>query len=462
MKPSYEQLEQLVLDLQKIMIEQQKTIDELKAKVAHLESRLNKNSRNSSKPPSSDPKSNQLKIERLEKQAAHHPGIGRQLLPDHMVTSREKRSTDICPRCQSQMQLTGESTKWQQVDFPEIKPLVHEIELVTCQCTKCALIKTPELYDHEIYLMGPRLEGFVNLLLAQFKHSHLSVRAFIKLLIPGLHISQGLISKAKKRAVQAFDQAATELSEELIAYKGPKHIDFTGWRHEGQNWNALLIRNGTLLRYFLPEKQNGEILAKILQNGRHRVVCDRGLAIGKTDIELLQYCLAHLLRNIQGMAEYEQITHEETQKLGEIYETLQMLFHDRHRYDKEGISLATFRRYGYQKWAWMKEEIENLQESTVCRKLRRFCKKLLKGWNHFMTYLAQAGPMTNNLAEEGLRNLVIARKLCFGSRSNYGLKWRESIQSCMETLKRQGKSVMDFFAETIRAYRTGAPCPKIV
>ena len=79
-----------------------------------------------------------------------------------------------------------------------------------------------------------------------------------------------------------------------------------------------------------------------------------------------------------------------------------------------------------------------------------------------MIYLAQDGPMTNNLAEEGLRNLVIARKLCFGSRSEYGLRWREAIQSCVETLRRQSKSVIDFFAETIQAFRTGTSHPRIV
>ena len=46
--------------------------------------------------------------------------------------------------------------------------------------------------------------------------------------------------------------------------------------------------------------------------------------------------------------------------------------------------------------------------------------------------------MTNNLAEEALRTLVIARKLCFDSRSEYGRTWQAVIQSCVETLHRQG------------------------
>src|SRR4051794_40737347 len=117
MKPTYEQLEQVIL--------------ELKAKIEQLEARLNKNSSNSSKPPSLDQKGNTPNNERPKKQGAHHPGASRQLLPAQMVTSREARGLDTCPRCHSPMEPTGESIKWQQVDLPQIKPLVHEIELLT-------------------------------------------------------------------------------------------------------------------------------------------------------------------------------------------------------------------------------------------------------------------------------------------------------------------------------------------
>jgi len=448
MKPTYEQLEQIIL--------------ELKAEIERLKARLNKNSTNSSKPPSSDQKSNTQKNARSQKQRAHHPGIGRQLLPEHMVTSRETRGLNTCPRCQSQMESTGKSLKWQQVDLPQIKPLVHEIELLTCKCTKCSLTHTPSLGDSEIFLMGPRLEGFVNLLMAQFRHSHLAVRTFIQLLIPGLHLSQGLISKAKRRGAQAFDQASSQLAEAILASIGPKFADVTGWRHMGQNWNALILRSPIVIRYFLIEKQNGTSLAEVLQQGPHFLVSDRGLATQKIDTKHLQYCLAHFLRNVQGMAESPEISLEETQVLGEIHETLQALFHEKNRYQKNELGLSAWRQYGYQKWAWMRQTFNSLLYSSASCTLRRFCKRALADWKHFMVYLAQNGPMTNNLAEEGLRHLVIARKLCFGSRSGYGLRWREAVQSCVETLKRQGKSMMDFFAETIRAFRIGTPHPRIV
>lgn len=448
MKPTYEQLEQIIL--------------ELRAEIEKLKARLNKNSKNSSKPPSSDQKANSPRDPEPLKRGPYHPGVNRQLLPPYMVTSREIRGLDKCPRCQSQMERTGESVKWQQVDLPAIKPLVHEIELVTCKCTKCSLVETPQLEGTEIFLMGPRLEGFVNLLMAQFRHSHQAVRQFIKLLIPGLHLSQGLISKAKRRGANAFDQAAAKLTEEILASLGPKFVDATGWRHRGQNWNALIVRSPTLIRYFLIEKQNGASLAEILKQGPHFLVSDRGLATQEISLHHLQYCLAHFLRNLRGLAENPEIRLEETQILGEIHETLQELFHEKNRYQRNEISQSTLRQYGYQKWAWMRQAFEGLLNSSSYRVVKRFCKRALSDWRNFMVYLAQDGPMTNNLAEEGLRNLVIARKLCFGSRSGYGLRWREAIQSCVETLKRQGKSVLDFFAETIQAFRAGIPCPNIV
>lgn len=69
--------------------------------------------------------------------------------------------------------------------------------------------------------------------------------------------------------------------------------------------------------------------------------------------------------------------------------------------------------------------------------------------------------MTNNPAEEALRSLVIARKLCFGSRSDYGRSWRAEIQSCIATLQKQKSSILDFISDAIRAYRYANYAPDI-
>lgn len=455
-KPTYEQLEKRVIELESIILRMQQTIGQ-------LEARLGKNSKNSSKPPSSDQKPNNPLSDTSPKSRPYHFGMKRQLLPEAMITSRETRKIEICPRCRTAMELTGEVTCWQQVELPPIKPLVHQIELQTCRCPKCHLIETPELSESEIFLLGPRLEGLVNLLMTQFRQGHQPVRQFISLLIPGLFLSQGLISKIKKRAAAAFDHANGLMKESILQGEEPIHVDATGWRHRGQNHHAVILRSGSLMQYVIVPHQNGSTMGQLLYSNKPiRLVCDRGLAISEVALCSLQYCLAHLLRNLEGAAEHPSTTAEEAQLLGEVHEVLQELFHDKNRYEEGELNRSTWQQYGYKKWQVMRETVDTLLERGSNSILRRFCKKLLRDWKHFMVYLSTGGPMTNNPAEEALRNLVIVRKLCFGSRSEYGRRWRETVQSCVETLRRQKRSVLDFLTETVQASREGTPYPSCV
>lgn len=141
MKPTYEELEKRVA-------EQDKLIKQLLERIANLEDQLNKNSKNSSKPSSLDKKSNLPQKKRKETRP-FHPGASRQLLPESMVTSHTERHIDICPRCRSTMNPTGEVVHWQQIELPEIKPLVHQWNLHVCQCPRCELVVTPELEKGE-------------------------------------------------------------------------------------------------------------------------------------------------------------------------------------------------------------------------------------------------------------------------------------------------------------------------
>src|SRR5215204_893864 len=154
------------------------TIVKLQERIATLEAQLNQNSKNSSQPPSKDKKVNTPTSDKRG-HGSYHTGSNRQLLPESAVTSREIRRCDICPRCRSKLVPTEEVLKWQQIELPEIKPLVHQIELMTCECPYCHLRVRPKLSETEQLLLGPRLEGLVNLLMGQYRHSHRSVRKII-------------------------------------------------------------------------------------------------------------------------------------------------------------------------------------------------------------------------------------------------------------------------------------------
>jgi len=455
MKPTYEELLEENAKLRAL-------VEQLMKRVADLEAQLKKNSKNSSKPPSSDQKPS-LPPKNSKERRPYHPGASRQLLPESAVTSRDVRMVEECPNCRCPMIPTGEVYKWQQVELPEIKPLVHQIELHSCRCPKCNALDRSELEEHEKFLLGPRFESFINLCMGQFRQGHRPVRQFVAAIIPGIHLSQGLVSKIKRRSARALQQATQQLKDAILQSTEPIHADATGWRHFGQNENAVVLRAGNLVIFELIPNLNGKAISELFKERPiMRLVTDRGFATSQLNTKVHQYCLAHLLRNIQGLAEHPTTTMEETAELGRIYDMVQELFHDKHRLDRREISESSWRHYGYAIWEDIRDTLESILNGQPSAKVKRFCRRVLKDLSRFRAYLrSRDAPMTNNPAEEALRNLVIARKLCFGSRSIYGRDWRASLQSCIESLCRIGSSILDFLTDVLRAARTGCAYPDI-
>jgi transposase len=326
MKPTYEELEQEVADL-KVLIKQ------LLDRIADLESQLNKNSKNSSKSPSSDQKSN-IPPKKRKETRPFHPGASRQLLPESMVTSQTERKIDFCPRCRSAMFATGEVVKWQQVELPEIKTLVHQWNLHV----NCLLVARPDLKPEEKYVLGPRYEAMINLCLSRFRMGHLLVREFVAALVPGIDLSQGRISKIKRRAAKALLSPQQQIMERILKEKAPLHADATGWRHMGVNEHAVVMRVNNWVAFSFVPHQNKATFKKLLNGQALHLVTDRGLAVSEVEARIHQYCLAHLLRNLQGLADHRGTTIEEAQQLGEIHEVIQGLFVDKHRMERGEIS----------------------------------------------------------------------------------------------------------------------------
>jgi len=231
----------------------------------------------------------------------------------------------------------------------------------------------------------------------------------------------------------------------------------------GQNHHAVVMRAGPFVSYALVQKLNRETVSSLFEGHTVKhLVSDRGFAFGHLKVKAHQFCLAHLLRNIRGLAEHPATRMDEVADLGYMYELIQELLHEKHRLGQGALSESTWRSYSYRIWAEIGSILENLQFEESTPKVKRFCKRVLKDKSKFMTYLrSRDGPMTNNPAEESLRNLVIARKLCFGSRSSDGLRWRASIQSCTETLNRASASVWDFLTQALKSSRFDSPYPDI-
>jgi hypothetical protein len=338
MKPTYEQLEAENASLRKQLSDLNALVTQLSNRIADLESQLKKNSKNSSKPPSSDQKPN-IPLIQEKKKRPFRPGVCRQLLPESEVTSRIEKRIETCPACHSIMKATGKVVKWQQVELPEIKPLVNQWELHESCCQHCKLIAMPELEKAETYLLGPRLEAFVNLCLGRFRMGHRMVREFVAVLLPKIDLSQGLISKIKRRSAKALAGPHQEIMEKILEGNHPIHVDATGWRHLSTNQYAVVMKSQNWVAFMFIGHQNKATFKELLPGKNLHLVTDRGLPAGEVNARVHQYCLTHLLRNIQGLAEHAKTTSAETEQLGEVYDCLQQLFVDKHRMDRGELAL---------------------------------------------------------------------------------------------------------------------------
>ena len=80
---------------------------------------------------------------------------------------------------------------------------------------------------------------------------------------------------------------------------------------------------------------------------------------------------------------------------------------------------------------------------------------MLNKFNHLWVFAKHINmETTNNLAERDLRKLVIWRKKSYGTRSDRGKKFVETITTISQTLRKQEKNVLQFIQQAIHNYYT--------
>ena len=172
---------------------------------------------------------------------------------------------------------------------------------------------------------------------------------------------------------------------------------------------------------------------------------------------LLQFCLAHLIRDLKFLAEHP---HPATRAYGRrVLEATRQMFAVIHR--REEMDPEQFRV------ALVDAGDELLAQAIYRVPARREAQNLA---NRFRLYGASylrfittpgIGP-TNNLAEQAIRFVVIDRHVTQGSRSIGGRRWLERIWTVMATCAQQGRSVFEFLRESVAAHFQQTTGPSLV
>ena len=132
-----------------------------------------------------------------------------------------------------------------------------------------------------------------------------------------------------------------------------------------------------------------------------------------------------------------------------------MLALDAHR--EKGTTLATLSRslspLRLRMFKMIQRGVENKDVDA-----RKLCLDLEALFPCLWTFARVEG-VTNNLAEQRLRPAVLWRKTSFGTHSPAGSRFAERMMTVVQTLRAQGRSILDFISAALRAAMSGRRLP---
>lgn len=438
--------------------EQRQQLAQLERRLGELEERLKLNSRNSSKPPSSDgpagsgkprkpPTGRKRGGQRGHK--GHHRAATAPEHLDHVVD---------CPPpaqclCGGATVMHGEPYRHQVFEIPPIAPVVTEYRCQGGLCTQCGRYQRAALpAGVPNGQLGPRALALIGTLSSQF---HVPQNKLPTLLaeVFGLKFSLGCLSEAHGKVAQGLAAPTDGLHQALL--RDPiKHLDETSHQSHGHMmWNWALATSWGATFHIHPSR--GKLVAQELlgKTPTGVLVSDRYAAYQWIPVQQRQVCWAHLLRD------FRRISHRDGLPgvLGRSLLRMAYLLFRYHHRKLEGDAYQ-----GLQ--ARMHRVLQRASELSQCTRTANTCTNLLKIWPALWHFTRDAAvPPTNNLAERALRAVVVRRKISYVTRSGSGMRFVERAFGAVYTCRQQGRSVFQFFCDAITYYYRGAgPPPSLV
>jgi transposase len=133
-----------------------------------------------------------------------------------------------------------------------------------------------------------------------------------------------------------------------------------------------------------------------------------------------------------------------------------------HRVRDGTLQRASFRSY----MSSLRREVERLLEAgSACgvTQTEGTCRDLLKRREALWTFVQVEGvEPTNNTAERAIRPGVLWRKGSFGTQSEEGSRFVESLMTVVTTLKQQQRNVLEYLTAACEAALRGEEAPSLL
>lgn len=457
---SLDEKDRIIAEQAALIAELRAEIAKLKAHIAELEERLNKNSKNSSKPPSSDPPWAKPKTQpangmrRKRGGQPGHPKHERPLVPLHKVGRIEVCKPTHCDGCAAALIGDDPAPERHQVfELPKIEPEVIEFQVHTlpCPCGMRTRGKLPAGVTRSAF--GPNLVALMSWLSGKFR---LSKRAVVEMMsdLLGTKVSTGAVCKMERETSEALAQPVVQ-ARAYVKEQPVAHMDETGWRESNKKAWLWLVLTPLVAVFHISRSRGAEVAKQLLGKAFRGVLAtDRWSAYTFVDAMWRQLCWAHLIRDFRAFVDRG----GPSRRIGEeLLRHVDDMFEWWHKVHDGKMSRRTFRR----KMGPVIDRVDALlREGSRChhRKTAGTCAHILAlDWALWTFVFLEGVEPTNNFAEQILRPAVMWRKTSFGTQSKRGSRFVERILTVTTTLKLQNRHVLTYLSEAIKAHRCGTP-----
>jgi len=434
-----------IADLEKVVIKQA-------ARIADLEKRLDKNSSNSSKPPSSDglskpPRTSSLRENGKNKsggQAGHKVETLKQtetpdIIKTHVLTT--------CPDCNHSLlpsSLLG-IMKRQVFDIPppKIEVTEHQAEVKYCACCNKTVtaafpagVRAPVQYGEVIRSWS-----------VYYQNQHFIPEDRLQQLFSDLYGIQLATATLTGYNRVAFDALASFEESVLSGVKiaAVKNLDETGFRVAGKTQWLHVASTQTETYYHVSQKRKS-----LLDGLSGTVVHDHWKSYYNLFGVEHGLCNQHHLRELKSIIE-----HEKEPWATAMSRLLRAALRCRHFHGQNAIPAARIIRLIkiYDKIIKHGLSFHEAQTPLPCkgkqgRQPRRIGHNLLRRLLHYKQDVLRflhdpAVPFTNNDAERDLRMMKCKQKISGGFRSTQGAEQFARIRGFISTVRKRGHNVLN-------------------
>ena len=443
-------------------------IAELTARLEKLErllSKLQKDSSTSSKPPSSDivkPPKEQKKTGKKLKLGGQpgHPRHERPAFTPDQVDQVHDYHLDGCPHCGSRLRRTKEPPRiLQQAEIAEKLVEIHEHRSHGAWCPCCEkVVFAPFPEDLKAAgLSGPGLTVLVGYLKAVCHASFSTIRKLFRDVLK-LHLSRGYLRKLIGKVSAALQDPYSELLQAL-PLEGTLNVDETGHKENGEQFWTWCFRADLYTLFRIDKSRGSDVLVDVLGEEFDGVLgCDYFSAYRKYmgDFNVrLQFCLAHLIRDIKFLKTLDKVSRNYADRL---LEKIRALFSVIHRRDT-----MTPERFQARLEKARDEILKVGKHSPIRTEAMNIAERFRDYGAAYFEFITTPGiEPTNNLVEQAIRFVVIDRKITQGTRARCGREWCERIWTTIATCTQQGRSVFEFLQEVISASFHHRPAPSLL